>query len=454
MSNELKWFNVIKRDLALMEDSIIFNIENPFNSQEMNFLLSKFRKFIKDGLAPRTCVINAFKELSIVYPKSQLKQVLSANMGFVEDFKSYEEQLYDDYGKRLFQRLGDELVHSTQSNVPLSSYIQKAKNTIDEIDGGAIRKEEINKDKATDLILQKWQKMLSRDYSDYIKTGIDGLDEVIIGLEKSKHMIIGARPSIGKTALGLSIMNNVASAGIKTAFVSVETLKQGLMERLAFINSEVPAEVFTNPELMNQEHYNNITNSLNMIRTNEDFIIESSVDRKITNVCRIIRTLKRQNEDLELVLVDYLQKTQATDTKQSKHLQIEDCSAALTDLAKSLDIRLITLAQLNRESEKDGKESLPSLYNFEGSSSIEKDADIAVLIHRSRKGALEAATSGRTSLSVFDEQSEQDESCLDTLLYIAKNRDGKTGFAKCSYNSKCTKFYSYEQHNKNSFGGF
>ena len=117
---------------------------------------------------------------------------------------------------------------------------------------------------------------------------------------------------------------------------------------------------------------------------------------------------------------------------------------------------MITLAQLNRDSEKDGKETPPSLHNFDGSSAVEKDADIAVLIHRSRKGGYEASETGQTTVSLFKDNmgDVQSEDRLHTALIVAKNRDGKTGVAKARYNAPCTKFYDYEEFDQNSYGGF
>ena len=454
MSVEYKWFNVIKRNQDLLEDSIIFGIENPFEDQELNLLLDSFKKSVKNGLTLKTSLKGAFNDLLVVRPQSQLRTLLRSQIGSEMDFKSYEEQLHDKYGKRCFQSLGDRLVHCGQENNDLPVIIDDVKNTIEQVDGSITSTEEVSKDKATSMIHEKWIKMQTGDYSDYIKTGIDSLDDIIIGMEKSKHMIIGARPSIGKTALGLSIQNSTARNGHKTAFISVETMKQSLMERLAFIDSEIPADSFTVPQGISQVEFQQVASSLDSIRTDENFIIEATVNRSISNVARIARKLKRQNPDLDLIIVDYLQKIQATNTSHPKHLQIEENCGVLTDLGKSLNVRMITLAQLNRESEKAEKETMPQLHNFEGSSAVEKDADIAVLIHRSRRGAFEASVNGSTSISVFADGGEQSMDSLDTLLIVAKNRDGKTGLAKCSYNARCTKFYSYDECDERKFGGF
>ncbi len=166
--------------------------------------------------------------------------------------------------------------------------------------------------------------------------------------------------------------------------------------------------------------------------------------------------MKRDNPELKAVVVDYLQKIEATDKKNNTAGQIAEVSGVLTDLGKKLGIRMITLAQLNRDSEKDGKETPPSLHNFDGSSAVEKDADIAVLIHRSRQGAYEASEQGSTTKSLFKQNmgDVQTPDRLHTALIVAKNRDGKTGMAKARYNSPCTRFEDYDEYDEKSFGQF
>ncbi|GAG03111.1 unnamed protein product, partial [marine sediment metagenome] len=90
----------------------------------------------------------------------------------------------------------------------------------------------------------------------------------------------------------------------------------------------------------------------------------------------------------------------------------------------------------------------------EGSSALEKDADKVIMIHRSVKGALEASMQGKTNVQVFGDGSDQTLDNLHALLYVPKNRSGKTGLAKTNYNARCTKFVTHDPFDANSFGGF
>ena len=248
---------------------------------------------------------------------------------------------------------------------------------------------------------------------------------------------------MGKTALGLTFQNNFVEQGLKTGLISVEMTKEQLIERLAYINSEVPADTFTNGDDINPTDSAKVVESLTSIRDNDNYIIEATNNRTISNVARIARKMKRDNPDLQVIIVDYIQKIEAVKNKGVKTYEIEEISGVLTDLAKKLDVVMIPLAQLNRATEQN-KEDLPQLSNLEGSSALEKDAHTVLMIHRSYKGAIEASSTGSTNIAVWGTQEEQTMDNLHSILLVAKNRSGKTGLAKTIYNARCTKFLNYD----------
>jgi len=333
--------------------------------------------------------------------------------------------------------------------------IDDIKGMVDKLEDSVTEGESMSKDEAIGMIYEKWQKLAEGDYSDFVKTGIKELDDKIIGLQRQQNVVLGARPSMGKIAGALTFMANIAPF-YKCAMVSVETGKQGLIERLAYIMSGVSGNKFTSGEEVTQEDINKVNLSLKEICNNDNYIIESTSNRSIRNVARIIRKIKRDNPDLRVVFVDYVQKIESTKQSLPKHVQIDEVSGILTDLGKKLDITMVNLAQLNRDTEKDGKETAPSLHHFDGSSSIEKDADIAILIHRSRQGAEEASQEGSTTKPLFKAHvgDVQTPDKLHTAFIVAKNRDGQTGWAKARYNSPCTRFEDFEMYDKDSYQQF
>lgn len=457
-NKELQWFNIIKNDRDLIEDSQIFSIENPFENEQLNNLLYYFRKNINGGnfRTLRNALKDAFTTLAIDYPNNQLKAEIQASEALKKHVKDIEESLIGKYQKRTVQNKCEEYLNCTHMDIHPQEVLDDLKGMLDKLEDSVTEGESISKEEAIDLIFEKWTKLNSNDYSDFIQTGIQSLDNIIIGLETGKHMIIGARPSIGKTALGLTLMANMCGAGNQVGFMSVETMKQGLIERLAYIMTGVSGNTFTSGQGVDPADFNKVGEALKEICQNQNYIVEASSNRSIRNVARIIRKMKRDNPELKVVIVDYLQKIEATDKKNNTAGQIAEVSGVLTDLGKKLGVRMITLAQLNRDSEKDGKETPPSLHNFDGSSAVEKDADIAVLIHRSRQGSYEASEEGQTTKSLFKDHMGdlQTPDKLHTALIVAKNRDGRTGLAKARYNSPCTRFEDFDMYDKDSYQQF
>ncbi len=457
-NKELQWFNIIKNDRDLIEDSQIFNLDRPFENEQLNDLLYYFRKNINSGNFKRlfNALKDAYLSLSTHYPENDLKGHIQASEGLKKHVKDIEEELIGRYQKRTVQNKCEEYINCSNMDVKPQEVIDDIKSMVDKLEDSVTEGESISKEEAVDLIFDKWTKLNSNDYSDFIQTGIESLDKIIIGLETGKHMIIGARPSIGKTALGLTLMANMCRAGNQVAFVSVETMKQGLIERLAYIMTGVSGNTFTSGQGVDPSDFNKVGEALKEICQNNNYIVEASSNRSIRNVARIIRKMKRDNPELKVVITDYMQKIEATDKKNNTAGQISEVSGVLTDLGKKLGVRMITLAQLNRDSEKDGKETPPSLHNFDGSSAVEKDADIAVLIHRSRKGSYQASEEGSTTESLFKDHrgDVQTPDRLHTAFIVAKNRDGRTGLAKARYNSPCTRFEDFEMYDKDSYDSF
>jgi len=449
-NTEYQWFTAIKNDQDLIEDSIIFNLDRPFACEQLNALHFYFKDNLKTK-THRNALKASFESLSVDYPQNELKTILRNESALKSHIKDYEEVLIDKFKKRELSNLIDMhhgVIHS-EDNADV--IVEKFKNVISMIEDTGIATDDISKDQAIEMITDKWQKLFENDFSDYIQTGIKTLDDVIIGFQKKTSNLICARPAVGKTALGLTFQDSFVQQGRKTGLISVEMTKDQLIERLAYINSEVPADTFTSGNDINPTDSQKVINSLEHIRDNDNYIIEATNNRTISNVARIARKMKRDNPDLEVIIIDYIQKIEAVKSKGVKTYEIEEISGVLTDLAKKLDVVMIPLAQLNRATEQN-KEALPQLSNLEGSSALEKDAHTVLMIHRSFKGGIEASTNGSTKQAVWGVEEEQTLDNLHSILLVAKNRSGKTGVAKTVYNARCTKFKAYDI--TESWGGY
>jgi replicative DNA helicase len=141
------------------------------------------------------------------------------------------------------------------------------------------------------------------------------------------------------------------------------------------------------------------------------------------------------------VVVDYMQKIQGTDKRANPVEQIKEISGCLTDLCKSLDVVMVTLAQLNRGADEG---ALPVQANLKGASDIEQDADMIFLIHRSREAQKDAQANASTRMPVAKGVAAEDQTIrgLQSLWILDKNRDGQTGMFKVYYDAPVMRFNS------------
>jgi replicative DNA helicase len=235
-----------------------------------------------------------------------------------------------------------------------------------------------------------------------IQTGWRYLDKYIGGWNKGNLVIVGGRPGMGKSALGLNFCVD-GSSFAKYAFVSIEMSADELAERVLadlcnMENSKIRNANITlqDIELMSQYlHYTNF----------------HVIDSKDNNVYNIISLLKihRAKYGLDVVVVDYLQKLDAGGRDLRTNVGL--ASTALKNFARELGITVIALAQLNR----DGKNNRPELTELKESGQIEQDADVVLFPFRP---------------SYYEDEKPELE---DAVIIIAKNRHGRLCDIPCHF---------------------
>ncbi len=233
------------------------------------------------------------------------------------------------------------------------------------------------------------------------------MDEKIGGFQKGEFVIVGARTSIGKTAFALNIAENIVERNISVGFFSLEMSGGDLHQRLTCGKSGVSQKKIKQSKLKESE-YIKLKKSVIDIENYPLYIADFSY-APITDIKSKARTLKRK-EGIEILFIDYLGRISIKGDGQrwEKYSQI---SSELKSLAKELDIPIVVLSQVGRQSEN----KAPSLADLRDSGSIEQDADVVILLHRNRNSS-------------------------DTSLEIAKNRNGGTGKVSLSFDFEGTKF--------------
>lgn len=263
-----------------------------------------------------------------------------------------------------------------------------------------------------------------------LPTGLIDLDKYLCGLQDSELIIIAARPSMGKTALGLTIAKNLCEFGKSVAFFSLEMAYNQLIIRLLSGKSKVNQQKLRTGET-NQYDDQKIIEALQIMDNYRLFIDDSSM-MDIMELRSKCRKLKAEH-NIDAVFVDYLQLIRANGL-ETREREIALISMTLKQIAKELSIPVVALAQLNRSIEsRPGKSRSPLLSDLRESGSIEQDADVIIFVQR-------AEVYGITE---YEDKTPTDGTAE---LIIGKQRNGPIGTVRTAF------VKNYAQFDNLSFG--
>src|SRR5208337_3518921 len=216
-----------------------------------------------------------------------------------------------------------------------------------------------------------------------IATGITDLDEKTAGLQPGELVVVAARPSLGKTALGLNIAAHAAIEHRKTVgLFSLEMSKESLVTRLLCSEAEIDSHRFRTG-FVDRDHegreWNKITHALGRL-AEAPLFIEDTPALSIMQIRAKARRLKAER-GLDLLILDYLQLCTGQGRFENRNQEVSYISRGLKSIAKELHVPVIALSQLSRAPEA-GKGREPQLADLRDSGSIEQDADVVIFIHR------------------------------------------------------------------------
>ena len=289
-------------------------------------------------------------------------------------------------------------------------------------------------------ILHKFD-VISRDKSAYfgIRTGFERLDRITNGLQNGDMIVIGARPSCGKTSLGMNIVENAAIMyGKKCMVFSLEMGKAQLVQRMLCSVAEIDMGDAIRAQL-NKTQWKRLEEAREHISKADITINDSAIisPKEILSICRRVK----QRKGLDLILIDYIGLLSPDEKNKNNNRQneVSEISKGLKAIAKDINVPVIVLAQLSRVAVNDktrGVTRKPQLSDLRESGSIEQDADIVMLIHRPDKV--------NNSLSEEDKAKNNIKSNV-AEIYVEKQRNGATGMFKLFFKDSCTKFVDYNE---------
>ena len=275
----------------------------------------------------------------------------------------------------------------------------------------------------------------SENADDYkgIPTGFSALDELTSGLNKSDLILIGARPSMGKSALALNMARNVAyQSNKKVVFFSLEMSNEQLAGRLLATEARVASNKLRNGDLSSDE-WKRLAEAADQLCRIPLYFDDSTA----LTVPELKSKIKREGR-VDCVFIDYIGLMQSSTKKENRVQEVSEISRGLKMLAKELNIPVVCCCQLSRGPEKNGKStnSRPFLSDLRDSGSLEQDADIVLLIYRqeyydSRKNGGDGASDDNLDMNIAE-------------INVAKNRHGPTDKVNLHYEKEFTLFATLE----------
>jgi replicative DNA helicase len=254
-----------------------------------------------------------------------------------------------------------------------------------------------------------------------LETGFYELDDMMNGLQNGEMIIVAARPSMGKTAMAMNMIEHIAAnSKLPCAVFSLEMSKQQLAQRMLCSRGEIDAHKLRKGLLQSHEyaHLANVVGEL----AKAPIWVDDSPGLTPLELRAKCRRLKLQH-DIKCVMIDYMQ-LMDNPGPESRQQQISEISRGIKAVARELSIPVICLSQLNRASEgRDGHR--PRMSDLRESGSIEQDADVIMLLHRE-------------DYYRMAEPDFQPDNIAGVI--IAKQRNGPTGTVKLTFLNKSTRF--------------
>ncbi|KAB3519210.1 replicative DNA helicase [Corynebacterium sp. zg254] len=253
-----------------------------------------------------------------------------------------------------------------------------------------------------------------------IETGFADLDDLTNGLHGGQMVIVAARPGVGKSTLALDFMRSASMRQNKASVLfSLEMSKSEVMMRILSAEAEVRLSSMRGGK-MDDDDWARLTRQVGPIE-HAPLWIDDSPNLTMMEIRSKARRLKQQ-VDLQLVVVDYLQLMSSGKKVESRQQEVSEFSRQLKLLAKEIDVPVIAISQLNRGVENRGDDALPRVSDLRESGSLEQDADMVMLIHRP------------------DSQNRDHERAGEADIILAKHRGGPIGTVTVAHQLQFSKF--------------
>lgn len=269
-----------------------------------------------------------------------------------------------------------------------------------------------------------------------VPTGFPGLDHYLSGLQKSDLIILGARPSLGKTSLCLDIARYAATQSqLPVGIFSLEMSRDQIIDRLISSAAQVPLWKLRTGRLNDEMEFAMIRQALDDL-SRAPIYVDDTPSPNIIQLRSMARRLKVEH-GLGLLVVDYLQLIQPRHYTDNMVQGITEVSRGLKTLARELEVPILAAAQLSREVEKRDIK-IPRLSDLRETGAIEQDSDVVMFIYRKDRDKLDPTPEEQNTAEII----------------IAKHRNGPLGTVELKFDAERASFKTIDKVHTDPLAGF
>ena len=393
--------------------AIIFLYKNNYSIDILTVLT-----FLQDnGLLKRVGGIKVLIELISQIP----------NLTYLEDYLSLVK---DKFIRRCLIKLGYETINSAYvTNISLEKILRECETKIFNLTTETRSQNLLSSSELLNTIFLDLKEKSLNPKLLGLTSGFYALDSLTQGFQKSDLIILAGRPGMGKTAFSLNItLNAIRQSKLPILFFSLEMSKEQIIYRLLSMETNINQIRMKNGKL-SQPDWIKLTKAINIL-SKLPLFLDDTVDLSINDIRSKIKTILFEQKKIGLVIIDYLQLMQISQTKvENRAQELSQITRLLKTLAREFNIPIIALSQLSRNVEN-RIDKKPVLSDLRESGSIEQDADLVLMLYRNQSSNKETSTPNQNL------NSEQIE------LILAKHRNGPAGTVTLKFDEKRMKFSS------------
>jgi replicative DNA helicase len=344
------------------------------------------------------------------------------NLVYLEE---YLRLVKDKFLRRSLIKLGYEAINSGYiTNIPLEKTLNDFENHLFNLTNQIKTQKVSTSAELLNTIFLDLKEKSMKPTLPGLSSGFYELDSFTQGFQKSDLIIVAGRPSMGKTAFALTLgLNIIKTSKLPILFFSLEMSKEQIMYRLLAMETNINQMRLRSGKLYRNDWVK--LNKVIKIISKLPFFVDDTPDLSIQDIRSKIKTIRFEQTQIGLVVIDYLQLMQNSKFKLENRVQeLSQITRSLKNIAREFDVPIIALSQLSRNVEN-RVDKKPILSDLRESGSIEQDADLVLMLYRNK---------------YYNLKSEEEESFDLTDLIIAKQRNGPTGTTKLKFDEKRTKF--------------